>query len=235
MAIDNIARGLAASLLGQDGKVASEKMPTMPSIGDTSGFVPVGRLNDAKAVAGKTAEEILLMMLFGVVNPTFTDPKLSVALVSDDIAIIGRKCSIQGALSFDRGSITPAYGTSGYRAGLPTSYVVGGVEAPIRATSYDFAIDLIPTEGDNEIICEVKYAQGEQPVNSIGEAYGEPLAAGSVSTSFVIKGVYQPYLENGKEINFVYFDDIEDGGEGYQIMASSEGSGTKQSFMIHSA
>jgi hypothetical protein len=126
MAIDNVARGLASSLVGADGKIAGDKMPTLTGTSDLTGFFPVGKLTDSSLVEGKTAEEILLMMLFGVVNPVLTAPKLSIALSADnEVPIIGRPSVIRGSLAFDRGKIDPAYGTSGYRAGEAISYSIG--------------------------------------------------------------------------------------------------------------
>jgi hypothetical protein len=46
MAIDIIARGLAASLIGSDGKIDSAKMPVLSGVSDLQGFTPVGSLTD---------------------------------------------------------------------------------------------------------------------------------------------------------------------------------------------
>lgn len=230
MAIDIIARGLASSIIGADGKIASEKMPTIEGTSGLTGFYPLGKLTDPSLIEGKTAEEILLMMLFGVVSPTLTDPSFSVELTSGATAIIGRESQVIGALNFDRGSISPAYGTSGYRAGLPISYLVGDHEEASTATSYNFTVALTPTVGDNEIICQVNYGEGEQPLNSIGQPIGAPLPAGSLFTSFVVKGIYALYIADGSEQEFTYF--VEEDGEGYQTIMASEGTGIKQSFAI---
>ena len=80
MAVDTIARGLAGSMLGSDGKISLDKRPVMGAIEDTSGFTPVGNLTDPTTIEGKTAEEILFMMLYGIANPTFADPSLSITL-----------------------------------------------------------------------------------------------------------------------------------------------------------
>ena len=227
MAIDVIARGLATSLIGSDGKVSSDKMPVMADIGDTSGFVPVGRLNDPSAVAGKTAEEILLMMLFGVVNPTFTDPSISIAL-SENVPnlIIGRSSVIEGALIFDRGTIVPAYGTSGYRSGPPTSYVIDGrvLENP------DFSIEITPTQSTVELFYSAVYAEGEQPYNSVGNAYDQPLAAGFVSGSLRLNAAYALYNASGADLPFIWFED--NSGSGYLAAFVSESGGQKQTFAI---
>jgi hypothetical protein len=128
MAIDIIARGLATSLLGSDGRVSSDKMPVISGVLGTEGFTPIGNLTDPSQIEGKTVEEILLMMLFGAVNPTFTSPDLTIELASEATAIVGRQTSISGKLIFNRGAITPPYGTSGFRAGAPIAFTVGDEE-----------------------------------------------------------------------------------------------------------
>jgi hypothetical protein len=83
MAIDIVARGLASSLLGTDGKIASNKRPILPTVPVNTSFYPLGQLTDPSLVAGKTAEEILLMMLFGVVNPTLVNPSITISLMEN--------------------------------------------------------------------------------------------------------------------------------------------------------
>lgn len=42
MAIDTIARGLASSIIGPDGKIESSKMPTLNEVPADATFYPVG-------------------------------------------------------------------------------------------------------------------------------------------------------------------------------------------------
>ena len=146
MAIDVIARGLASSLIGSDGKIESSKMPTLNAVPEGTTFYPVGQLSNPALVAGKTAEEILLMMLYGIVSSTLTDPSLSVALSDENTQlIIGRPAALKGTLSFNRGKIDPAFTTSGYRAGAPVFYSIGEYTFESNNTLYDFDIELTPT------------------------------------------------------------------------------------------
>ena len=150
MAIDIIARGLATSLIGPDGKVASDKMPILSGTTELEGFTSIGHHTDASLIEGKTAEEILLMMLYGIVNPTFTTPKLSIALHDEKAAlIIGREVALNGTIVFDQGKIEPAFGTSGKRAGAPMSYSIGDTTIESSSTQYDFSISFIPTQKEN--------------------------------------------------------------------------------------
>ena len=227
MAIDVIARGLAASLLGPDGKISSDKLPTMGAAPEGVTFYPVGALRDPSALEGKTVEEILLMMLYGVVNPTFTNPGFRVELDVPNVVVAGQLTSISGQMLFDRGAITPAYGTSGYRSGAVTGYEVNGVPTD----SANFVIELIPVAGENEVTCIAYYAQGEQPLNSIGQNYDKPLPAGSIMATARVKGVYPLYSDgNSTVLSFSWFSD--ESGEGYQSVLATETLTTKQSFAV---
>lgn len=231
MAIDIIARGLASSLLGSDGKVASDKMPVLSGTSDLTGFTSIGKLTDASLVEGKTAEEILLMMLYGVVSPTLTEPSLSIAISDESLPlIIGREQALKGALTFDRGKIEPAYGTSGYRAGAPTNYSIGDTTVEATGTSYDFEISLIPTETSVTLNYGVAYGEGEQPLNSIGQAFSAPYPAGSIASTTTVTATYAIYDAFGNELSFTWFEDSD--GQGYFSTFASEGSGIKQSFCI---
>lgn len=228
MAIDIVARGLAASLIGQDGKISSEKMPTLGAVPEGTAFYPVGALNDASMVAGKSAEEILLLMLYGVVTPDLIAPSFHVELTSSETVIAGEKSVVTGRLKFDRGAIAPAYGTSGYRAGVAESYSVNGIN-----TGEEFSIEILPIAGENTIICQVNYAQGEQPLNSVGLPFSAPLPAGSLLETIAIKGVYQLYTSNGEELEFTYFEDAD--GEGYESVLTTETQTAKQQFAVAAA
>lgn len=234
MAIDIIARGLATSLVDENGKIAASKMPVVEGTSELAGFFPVGKLTDAAMVEGRTAEELLLMMLFGVVNPTLTAPSFHAALSDDnEQLIIGRPSTLKGALTFNRGKIEPAYETSGYRAGAPVSYAIGDEVIETSSLSYDFEIPFTPSAKETTLQCAVKYGAGEQPMNSIGKPYDMPLGAGVLTTSLLIKAVYPLYTASGDEHAFTWFED-EDGNEGYSVEFASELTGVRQSFATSS-
>ena len=232
MAIDIVARGLAASMLGEDGRVAVNKRPVLSG---TEGldFTSVGQLTDSSLVEGKTAEEILLMILYGVVNPTIVEPNFDVILSErDEPLIIGRATSLKGTLVFDRGAIDPAYGTSGFRSGAPIEYSINGLSFEPTSLVYDFEIELTPASETETLICAVFYEAGEQPVNSIGSPVGTPLPAGSLAKELQLRAYYPLYSASGAEQNFEWFADED--GEGYLSTFASENSGTRQSFAVNS-
>lgn len=231
MGVDIVARGLAASLLGSDGKLSSDKMPVLSEVPEGTTFHSVGALTDSSLIAGKTAEEILMMILYGVTNPVLTNPSVSILLSSEDTLPAGINATITGTINFDRGAIAPPYGTSGYRAGTVTQYQIND---KIIETA-DFSIELTPVVGDNIIVCKVAYASGEQPLNSIGQNYDSALQGGTISAEALIKGVNPIYTDGGDTLlSFTYFED-DSGNTGYQCTFASESSTKKQSFTISSA
>ena len=233
MAIDIIARGLATSLIGSDGKINAGKMPVISGTSDLQGFTSIGKLTDPAMVEGKTSEEILLMMLFGIVNPTFVNPSFSVALNDDNGAlIIGQKQLLKGSFTFNRGAIEPAYGTSGYRSGAPTMYTIGDYSFESSSTSYDFEITLTPTEKEVVLNCSVAYEKGEQPINSIGQPYGTPLEGGYLFATITIPAVYELYAVNGEKREFTWFKDEVNQTSGYLSRFAAETFTEKQSFMV---
>ena len=234
MAIDIIARGLATSLIGSDGKISADKMPILSGTSELSGFTSIGKLTDASLIEGKTAEEILMMMLYGVVSPTLTEPGLSIALSADTLPlIIGHPSLLKGTLTFDRGKIEPAYGTSGYRAGEPINYTVGDMIIESPGAQCDFEITLTPDSANTSLLYSVSYREGEQPLNSIGQTVNAPYPAGSINSSIVIQSAYQLYDAEYNIKEFTWFKDKD--GQGYLSTFASEGSGVQQSFAISDA
>ena len=231
MAIDIIARGLATSLLGPDGRVSSAKMPVFEGTNDLQGFSPIGKLTDPSLIEGRTAEEILLMILYGVVNPTLIDPRLTISISEDTLPlIIGRKSVLRGILRFDRGAIEPAYGTSGNRSGVPEYYTLNDQIFETNNLTFDFEFEFIPTEKQVEIIYNVKYSAGEQPLNSIGKPFDSPLPEGLLFGEATVPATYMLYDIDGKEKEFDWFTDED--GSGYISVFASEGQGIKQNFAV---
>ena len=228
MAIDTIARGLVSSLLNKDGKIDSTKLPTL-DVSGLQGFFPIGRLTSIDELQGKTAEEILLTMFFGITNPTFTNPSLTILCdESDSVLIAEKENTITGSLVFNRGTINPAYGTSGYRAGAATEYKINNEVLDSNA----FSINFVPAYGNNSLTATVSYAAGEQPLNSVGGNYDAPYPAGQISSVLDLKAVYPIYNGQSEELTFTWFTD--DSGEAYKIAVPSEQqTHLKQSFAIN--
>lgn len=192
MSVDIIARALAAKALqggtpgggGSTSDVFEVSEPTTVAVGN----IPVGAV-----LEGKTWQQILTMMLYGDVYPVLTAPSLTVTL-DQHYGQIGETVTITGVATFDRGSIVPSLGTSGYRSGLPTSYVIGGVTHPSSSLEYHFSTQVTLVEGGNTISVTVNYGEGEQPYDGAGNPYDAPLPAGSITATATINGTESIYI-----------------------------------------
>lgn len=132
----------------------------------------------AQYPAGTSLETILRDMLSPVLYPTLSNPSASISVSGSRTLETGSSISKIFTVTFNRGSITPAYGTSGYRAGAAESYAMNGGTAQ---TSNSFTETV--SENNKEFQATVTYAAGDQPKDSSGANYNTPLPAGSVTTS----------------------------------------------------
>lgn len=241
MAVDTIARALAASILGSDGKILQDKLPSFFN-GELTGY-NVGGIPIGISLDGKTWEEIFTMMLFGVINPQFTEPTF---FVSHDVdgSEIGSKVTISGSMVFNRGTINPPFGTSGYRSGLPSAYEYNDgtvIETSSLSVPYSFETGYLHA-GENVFTFKVTYGEGEQPKDSAGRDYDSPYPAGDMEVSVVIMGL-DPVYQSSTGAEHLFEDPIcvtyfsndtigtgfefdlngEQAGQGKQVVAISKG------------
>lgn len=134
-------------------------------------------------VAGKTFpvgtshESILREILSPTLNPTVKAPSATIKANGTTLFESGSSNSVGIIVTFDRGKIDPAYGTSGYRSGEATGYSLNGGAAQ---ASGNFNVTV--TESNKSFTGTVSYGAGEQPKDSNGGDYESPLEAGSVNT-----------------------------------------------------
>ena len=143
--------------------------------------ITVGGVSAGKSYgAGTELETILRDMLAPSLNPTLTNPSATMTGSGAKLLECGVTASATMTISFNRGSINPAYGTSGYRSGEATGYKLNG-----GASQSGNTFNVTVSESNNTFTGTVDYAAGEQPKNSKGDNYGTPLPAGFVNTSAV--------------------------------------------------
>lgn len=164
--------------------------------------VAVGNIKVGQKLAGLSLKTILKMMLYGEGEyPTLIAPTFNVILSTQGCGVAGSKYLIEGELSFDRGQITPAYGTSGFRSGLPYKYEIVDKQIEISeircSFSYDFT-QLLP--GENKISFKVFYDKGEQPLDSTGAPYDSALPAGEIESILKIVGLSASFSGLNDEI-----------------------------------
>ena len=128
---------------------------------------------------GTKLENIFRSMLAPALTPTLTNPSASLSATGAKLLEKGGSLDTTFTLSFNRGTINPAYGTSGFRAGAATGYTLDGV------TQEGGTFSKTITEAKTSYQGSVAYAAGEQPKDSTGADYDSPLPAGSVNSNTV--------------------------------------------------
>ena len=131
-------------------------------------------------VAGTSLETVIRDMLEPTLYPTLTAPSASLSGTGDKLLEKGATLNVTITATFNRGSINPAYGTSGYRSGAATGYVLNGGTSQAENTWSETV-----AENNKSFTAVVSYAAGEQPKDSKGNNYSDPLAAGSVTSNTV--------------------------------------------------
>ena len=145
-------------------------------------------------------ENILSDMLEPTLYPTFTAPSASLSYGASQYYAVGSSVSaMTGTVSLNRGTINPAYGTSGYRAGAATGFAIETNGADTEFSDSDtssgaFSVPALTksTKGTIVVTGTVSYAAGEQPKDSKGGNYSSALSAGSVTATKTLTFI-QPY------------------------------------------
>ena len=131
---------------------------------------------------GTSLETVIRDLVDPVQNPTLTSPSASLSVSpTGTLMEVGGTKTVTLTATLNRGSINPAYGTSGYRSGPATDYSLNGEKAQAGNTWSNIVV----SNENKTFRATVNYSAGEQPKNSKGENYSTPLAAGSVNTSTI--------------------------------------------------
>lgn len=129
---------------------------------------------------GTSLEQILRDILSPALYPTLTNPSATITGTGAKLLEKGSTLNATMTINFNRGSINPAYGTSGNRSGEATGYSLNGGTSQSGNT-----FNVTVTESNNTFSGAVAYAAGEQPKDSTGANYQTPLPAGSANTNTV--------------------------------------------------
>ena len=141
--------------------------------------------------AGTSLETILIDLLNPVLFPTLTNPSGTIAIPGNKILKNGSSSTVTVTATFNRGSINPAYGTSGHRSGEATGYTLNGGTAQSGNTWTETV-----TETNKQFQAVIDYNAGEQPKDSKGNNYSTPLPAGSVTTNKITYEFTMPIYAN---------------------------------------
>lgn len=177
--------GLDASASGTYNSNLDTTVSTVEDFGGVVAGTTVAQLN------GKTYDELFDTLIFPTVYPTFTAPSATIALKS-----------YSATQEIGAAAPTAANFTTGFDAGAIT---LAGVKQNDRAGALDAdnskilfsssKVETLPTtvaSGANTYYYRAAYAAGPQPLDSKGNNYNIPLAAGSVDSSSVTVNGYRP-------------------------------------------
>lgn len=126
------------------------------------------------------------------VNPTYVAPTLSVSVTPNGLFEAGQVVSFTGNIAFNQGQILLSGQVQGTRAGAVTQYYIEapGAQAFTAITSGSYSLpNTTVSRGKDTFSAKVDYAAGPQPVDSNGNNYDTPLAAGSLIATTQIEGV----------------------------------------------
>ena len=139
----------------------------------------VGGVSVGKTWAKDTKLEVILRdVLSPVLYPTLTNPSASLSKSPSTMLLEkGATLAVTFTVSLNRGSINPAYGTSGYRSGAANGYSLNG---GTKQTSNSFSETV--SESNKTFYGTAYYDEGEQPLDSAGNPYSTPLGSGSVNS-----------------------------------------------------
>ena len=130
---------------------------------------------------GTLLEKIFRDMLSPLLYPTLINPSLVLQPGGSTLLEKGTSKTETITAIFDRGSITPAYGTNGYRSGEVQSFKINNGNIQV-SNIFEVALDQL----HNTFVGTANYAEGEQPKDSAGNDYDHPLPAGSVNSSSLV-------------------------------------------------
>lgn len=163
---------------------------------DLTASITVGGIPTGTTYAkGTKIEDILVNLLNPVLFPTLTAPSGSLAGTGNKLLKSGSTISVTLTATLNRGSINPAYGTSGYRAGEASGYSLNGGTAQVSNKWTQ-----IVSASNNSFQAVINYNAGEQPLDSVGNDYSNPLPAGSVTTNTVKYDFVDPIWANTASI-----------------------------------
>lgn len=143
-------------------------------------------------------EDVIKNMLTKTNYPTITEPKATISGTGNKLLETGATQNVTITITFDRGSISPAYGTDGFRAGEATAYSLNGGSEQVENTFSETV-----SEANREFVGTVKYGAGPQPKDDEGANFDEAKEAGSTNTSTLTYDFVDPIYSNAANINTI--------------------------------
>lgn len=162
------------------------------------GGLPAGTTKED--LNGKPISEILDLLIFPEIEPTFVAPSISISFngiaTIQEVGTTGNTVPSGPSnfkLTWDPGSIYIVDTRQNDRAGAVNSSTI---EYRFGSGSWSSILTTTIQEGNNQYRYTVSYDDGPHPLTSKGNPFGTPLEAGTLSSSAIsIYGVF-PYFAN---------------------------------------
>lgn len=187
--------------------------------------------------ANKTFPEMMDLMLYPELDPTLTAPSNTFTISPSGLREIGESiATITLSATFSKGSISPAYGTTGFRSGDPNTYVYTGTgtsnNSSTLLTDSQTVSSYTVLSGANSWTGAVSYDAGPQPLTSKGNDYDSPLSAGTTpAITRTITGVY-PVFATTSVIGTLTKQSLQSMTTYIQVSMVAETGGNKQTIDI---
>jgi hypothetical protein len=198
--VDLLTNGDGTKYLADDGtyKTVISGGATESYTNATPSVITVGGIAAGSTFNNKSMTQMFDALLYPELFPTLTNPTSTFVLTQAGLQEIGAVLTLNFSSSFNRGSISPAYGTSGFRSGLPNTYVYTGSgltsASTINLSNSNVVNSYTVLAGAQNWSGRVSYDAGGQPLSSKGNNYNTTLPAGVTSTTNqTITGVYPFY------------------------------------------
>lgn len=156
--------------------------------------VTVGAISPGDIItSGSTLDDFITQLVSQTYYPTFTSPSASLSS-SISNSESGTISNITLTLNFSKGSINgnlvdgiwnPS-AKQNNRTGLVTNYTIDGTDLDL--INNKILTDYQVVDGANSWTSQVDYAEGPQPLDSLGNNYNSPYNAGSLSPGRTIYG-----------------------------------------------
>lgn len=180
---------------------------------------PAGGITSGKEYAiGTTYEQMLHDLLDPHLYPQLTAPTGTLTHNRSNLLIeTGATPSVTFTIGLNRGSISPAYGTNGYRSGDKTGCKFDTETE--YTTTYTRTVTVQPTASGARFSKvykgNVSYAAGERPKDSKGDYYSATaLAAGNVDTNTITFEFVSALWSNDSNISTVAKETLKSAGAG---------------------
>lgn len=166
--------------------------------GNSPTTIGVGGMAKGTTITGRTISDILEEILVPVLDPTFVAPTNTFTDDQNTPQEVGKPVNIAFTATFNRGQINLDGSLQNPRAGLPNqyNYTGSGLSTTVISTALSdnqSIIGYVLSAGTNQWGSSVTYDQGAQPLDSQGNNFGTPLAAGTTSIKNVTIEAIYPY------------------------------------------